>query len=105
MLDGAMTVEVGNQKSELKAEDILVINANKNIGFGRTIKIYYISGLELHISLSAMCFKVWILFSGVILPKKMIKDMKSPESFERIIGTISKRGTDRSQFWIYFFVL
>ncbi len=29
MLDGAMTVEVGNQKSELKAEDILVINANK----------------------------------------------------------------------------
>lgn len=29
VLDGAMTVEVGNQKSELKAEDILVINANK----------------------------------------------------------------------------
>lgn len=81
VLDGAMTVEVGNQKSELKAEDILVINAIRNIGFGRTIKIYYISGLELHISLSAMCFKVWILFSGVILPKKMIKDMKRSGKF------------------------
>lgn len=29
VLDGAMTVEVGDQKSELKADDILVINANK----------------------------------------------------------------------------
>ena len=29
VLDGTMTVEVGDQKSELKAEDILVVNANK----------------------------------------------------------------------------
>lgn len=105
VLDGAMTVEVGNQKSELKAEDILVINANKKHWLRTNDKDILYLRLELHISLSAMCFKVWILFSGVILPKKMIKDMKRSESFERIIGTISKRGTDRSQFWIYFFVL
>lgn len=29
VLDGSMTVEIGDQRSELKAEDILVINANK----------------------------------------------------------------------------
>ena len=29
VLDGSMTVEIGDQKSELKADDILVINANK----------------------------------------------------------------------------
>ncbi len=29
VLDGSMTVEIGDQKSELKTEDVLVINANK----------------------------------------------------------------------------
>lgn len=29
VLDGSMTVEAGDQKSELKAEDVLVVNANK----------------------------------------------------------------------------
>ena len=29
VLDGSMTVKLGDQKSELKADDVLVINANK----------------------------------------------------------------------------
>lgn len=29
VLDGTMTVEVGDQESELKTDDILIVNANK----------------------------------------------------------------------------
>ena len=41
-----------------KYDVCMCIEIHAGLGFGRTIKIYYISGLELHISLSAMCFKV-----------------------------------------------